>query len=87
MLCKFVPQHELCMRAGVPALLLFLGMLLLPDSSDSLAERERPDQARRVLERICGTSRVNDEMRNIIIAVEKGSNVGFSLSACTCLTL
>ena len=69
------------MRAGAPALLLFFGMLLLPDTPNSLAERDRPDQARRVLERIRGTSRVDNEMESIITAVEKGSKVGASLSA------
>ena len=69
------------MRAGAPALLLFFGMQLLPDTPNSLAERGRPDQARRVLERIRGTSRVDDEMESIITAVEKGSKVGASPAA------
>ena len=81
MLRNCMAQHEPCMRAGAPALLLYFGMLLLPDTPNSLAERDRPDQARRVLERIRGTHRVDDEMRSIITAVEKGSKVGASLSA------
>ena len=63
------------MHAGLPALLLFFGMLLLPDTPNSLAERERPDQARKVLERIRGTSNVEEEMRGIITAVENSSKV------------
>jgi hypothetical protein len=54
-------------------------MLLLPDTPNSLAERNRPDQARRVLERVRGTGRVDEEMRSIQRAVEKGSKVDASL--------
>lgn len=62
-------------NAGLPALLLFFGMLMLPDTPNSLAERDQPDQARKVLERIRGTSRVDDEMRGILTAVEKSNKV------------
>ena len=61
--------------AGAPALLLFFGMLLVPDTPNSLAERDRPDQARRVLERIRGTSKVEAEMKSIAAAVVKGNKV------------
>ena len=50
-------------------------MLMLPDTPNSLAERDQPDQARKVLERIRGTSRVDDEMRGILTAVEKSNKV------------
>ena len=56
-------------------MLLFFGMLLVPDTPNSLAERGRPDQARRVLERIRGTSQVDAEMKSIVAAVEKGNKV------------
>ena len=61
--------------AGAPALLLFFGMLLVPDTPNSLAERGRPDQARRVLERIRGTSKVEAEMKGITAAVMEGNKV------------
>ena len=66
---------ELMSAAGAPALLLFFGMLLVPDTPNSLAERGRPDQARKVLERIRGTSQVDTEMKSIVAAVEKGNKV------------
>ena len=66
------------MPAGLPALLLFFGMMLLPDTPNSLAERERPDQARKVLERIRGSSHVDDEMRGIINAVESSKKVQYT---------
>jgi len=50
-------------------------MLMLPDTPNSLAERDQPDQARKVLDRIRGTSRVDDEMRGILTAVEKSNKV------------
>ena len=46
---------------------------MLPDTPNSLAERKRPDQARKVLERIRGTSNVEEEMRGIITAVDISS--------------
>ena len=61
--------------AGAPAILLFFGMLLVPDTPNSLAERGRPDQARSVLVMIRGTSQVDDEMNSIVAAVEKGNKV------------
>ena len=67
--------RERMTAAGAPALLLFFGMLLVPDTPNSLAERGRPDQARRVLERIRGTSQVDVEMKSIAAAVEKGNKV------------
>lgn len=60
---------------GLPALLLFFGMMLLPDTPNSLAERERPDQARKVLERIRGSRDVEEEMRGIISAVQSSKKV------------
>ncbi len=63
------------MPPGLPALLLFFGMMLLPDTPNSLAERERPDQARKVLERIRGSTNVEEEMRGIISAVENSKKV------------
>ena len=45
--------------AAAPALLLTLGGVILPDSPNSLVERGRKDEGRRVLEKIRGTSEVD----------------------------
>lgn len=45
--------------AAIPASMLTVGGLLLPDSPASLEERGRPAQARRVLERVRGTTDVD----------------------------
>lgn len=42
---------------GVPALMLFFGAMMLPDTPNSLLERGKKEEGRRVLERIRGTSR------------------------------
>ena len=62
----------------------FFGMLLVPDTPNSLAERGRPDQARRVLERIRGTSKVDVEMKSIVAAVEKGNKVADVMTSLSC---
>ena len=42
--------------AGLPALVLLIGSVFLPDSPASLAARGQPDRARAVLQRIRGKS-------------------------------
>jgi len=42
---------------AVPALLLFVGSLLLPDTPNSLVERGHVDEGRRILEKVRGTKR------------------------------
>jgi MFS family permease len=44
--------------AGVPAILLFIGGLILPESPNSLVERGRLEQGRAVLARLRGTTDV-----------------------------
>ena len=56
---------------------------MLPDTPNSLAERGRPDQARKVLERIRGTSSVEEEMRGIIAAVDISSKVHLLTTMCS----
>lgn len=51
--------------AAIPASMLTVGGLLLPDSPASLEERGRPAQARRVLERVRGTTDVDAEYADI----------------------
>jgi hypothetical protein len=42
---------------AVPALILFFGALMLPDTPNSLVERGKAEEGRRVLEKIRGTPR------------------------------
>jgi sugar porter (SP) family MFS transporter len=51
--------------AGAPGLALAIGMLFVPPSPRWLVERERTDDARRVLQRIEGTKDVDDELHDI----------------------
>jgi len=48
---------------AVPALMLAVGSLLLSDTPNSLVQRGRSEDARRVLERIRGTKNVDVEVR------------------------
>eukprot|EP00891_Asterochloris_glomerata_P006021 jgi/Astpho2/6021/Aster-03978 len=56
--------------AIVPALMLFLGSLLLPDTPNSLADRGHPEKARRVLEKVRGTKNVDAEYEDILEACD-----------------
>ena len=48
--------------AGLPAVILTLAAILLPETPNSLAERGRVQEARRILEKIRGTEDVTAEM-------------------------
>ena len=61
--------------AIVPALILFLGSLIIPDTPNSLVYRGKIEQARRCLERVRGTLNVDAEFADIVEAVENGKNV------------
>lgn len=61
--------------AIVPALILFLGSLIIPDTPNSLVYRGKIEQARRCLERVRGTPNVDAEFADIVEAVENGKNV------------
>jgi hypothetical protein len=52
--------------AGVPAVLLFVGGLVLPETPNSLAERGRTAEAKAVLQRLRGTQDVEVEMADIV---------------------
>ncbi|XP_020580163.1 sugar transport protein 13 [Phalaenopsis equestris] len=54
--------------AGIPALLLTVGALLVVDTPNSLIERGRVDEGRAVLRRIRGTDNVNAEFDEIVQA-------------------
>ncbi|KAK9833198.1 hypothetical protein WJX74_009836 [Apatococcus lobatus] len=56
--------------AIVPALVLFFGGLLLPDTPNGLISRGKVQEGRRVLERVRGTKSVDAEFTDICEAVE-----------------
>ena len=56
--------------SNVPAFIVLLGGLFLPDTPNSLIARGKPEEGRRVLERIRGTSDVAMEFMDIQEAVE-----------------
>ena len=61
--------------AIVPALILFLGSLIIPDTPNSLVARGKIEQARRTLERVRGTPNVDAEFADIVEAVDAARNV------------
>lgn len=48
---------------AVPSLMLFFGAMMLPDTPNSLVQRGRPEEGRKVLQRIRGTDHVDTEVR------------------------
>lgn len=56
--------------ATVPATLMFIGGLFLPETPNSLVEQGRVEEARTVLERIRGTTKVDAEFSDLIEASE-----------------
>lgn len=61
--------------AAVPALLMTLGGLFLPETPNSLIERGRVEEGRRVLERIRGTADVDAEFTDMVEASELANTV------------
>lgn len=64
--------------AGVPAILMTLGGLFLPDTPNSLIERGRKEQGRRLLERVRGTPKVDAEYEDIVVASEQANRINNS---------
>ena len=56
--------------AFVPALIITIGSAWMPDSPSSLIQRQHLDEALRVLQKIRGTQDVEDELNDILKAVE-----------------
>lgn len=54
--------------AGVPALMLMLGCLLVPETPNSLLERGKEEEAKRTLIKIRGTEDIGPELEDIIEA-------------------
>eukprot|EP01018_Ginkgo_biloba_P005971 Gb_00132 [translate_table: standard] len=61
--------------AAVPALIMLAGSFSLPDTPNSLIERGSPEKARRMLERIRGTTEVQDELDDLVKASEQSKMV------------
>ncbi|KAF9594901.1 hypothetical protein IFM89_035062 [Coptis chinensis] len=61
--------------AGVPALFIFLGALLLPDTPNSVIERNDPEKAKALLRKVRGTNDVDEEYRDLLAASEASRKV------------
>uniref|UniRef100_A0A0D6R2X7 Major facilitator superfamily (MFS) profile domain-containing protein n=1 Tax=Araucaria cunninghamii TaxID=56994 RepID=A0A0D6R2X7_ARACU len=61
--------------AGVPAVIMLVGSLFLPDTPNSLIERGNPDKAKAMLERIRGTPNVHAEFDDLIEASQNSETV------------
>ncbi|GBF88955.1 sugar transport protein [Raphidocelis subcapitata] len=61
---------------AVPALLLTVGALILPDTPNALVLRGKKEEGRKVLQRIRGTEHVDVEFEDIVEAVNVASSVG-----------
>ncbi|KZV37245.1 sugar carrier protein A [Dorcoceras hygrometricum] len=61
--------------AAVPAVLMTIGGILLPETPNSLTERGFQEKGRKVLEKIRGTSDVHAELEDIIDASELANSV------------
>lgn len=61
--------------AGVPALIITIGALILPDTPNSLIDRGHQEQARDLLKKIRGTDNVNDEFDDLVDAYQKSKQV------------
>lgn len=60
---------------AVPSLILFFGSMLLPDTPNSLVQRGRNEDGRKVLQRIRGTDNVDVEFDDIVEAVRISASV------------
>jgi sugar porter (SP) family MFS transporter len=60
---------------AIPALMLTIGALVLPDTPNSLVLRGRKEDGRKVLERVRGTSNVNVEYDDICEAVDVAKSI------------
>jgi len=61
--------------AGVPAVLITLGGILLPDTPNSLVQRGKLERGRKVLQKIRGVENVDAEFGDILIASNEAAAV------------
>ncbi|KAF4355595.1 hypothetical protein CsatB_026608 [Cannabis sativa] len=61
--------------AGVPAIMMTVGAIFLPDTPNSILERGNPEKARKMLEKIRGTKNVEEEYQDLLQASEAAKKV------------
>lgn len=61
--------------AAVPALIMTIGAVFLPDTPNSLIERGQKEKARQMLQKIRGTSEVDEEFSDLVEASEVSQKV------------
>ncbi|KAF6153326.1 hypothetical protein GIB67_003516 [Kingdonia uniflora] len=61
--------------AAVPAIIMTVGSLFLPDTPNSLIDRGHREKARMMLQRVRGTHDVDDEFQDLIVASEAAMKV------------
>jgi sugar porter (SP) family MFS transporter len=61
--------------AGIPAGLLTLGGILLPETPNSLVQRGKLEQGRKVLRKIRGIENVDAEFEDLILAAEESKRI------------
>lgn len=61
--------------AAAPALMMTVGGILLPETPNSLIERGKKEEGRRVLEKIRGTKEVNAEYQDMVDASELANSI------------
>ncbi|KAJ4773289.1 Sugar transport protein 1 [Rhynchospora pubera] len=66
--------------AAVPALIITIGSLLLPETPNSLVERGKNDQAKRILVKIRGVADVHPEYEEIVAACDEARAIKHSWS-------
>ena len=60
----------------MPAIVLTLGGIFLPDTPNSLVQRGKVEEGRKVLVRIRGVEDVDEELEDIKAAVKQSESVG-----------
>ncbi|PRQ37086.1 putative major facilitator, sugar transporter, major facilitator superfamily [Rosa chinensis] len=61
--------------AAIPALIMTVSAIFLPDTPNSMVERGHPEKARKMLQKIRGTDNVNDEFQDLVDATEAAHKV------------
>ncbi|KAF8411237.1 hypothetical protein HHK36_003784 [Tetracentron sinense] len=61
--------------AAVPALIITIGSLFLPDTPNSMIERNEPEKAREMLRHVRGTPDISDEFDDLVAASEASRKV------------
>lgn len=61
--------------AGVPAIMMTLGALFLPDTPNSILERGQREKAKQMLIRIRGTVNVDEEFHDLVEASEAAKRI------------